>query len=289
MTTAVETLLAGLMLGGLYALFGLGLALIFGVMRIANIAHGEFAIGGAFMAFTVAGVIPLHPAVLLPVVTVMMFALGWGLQAGLVNRVLGDDPLRPLLLTFGLSIAVQNALVEQFGADSRSLDVGAFRNAALPLGPISVGLLPLTILGTAVALFAALHWALRHTGLGRTIRATSDDAEIVALMGVDRRRVFALVMGLSCALAAVAGMLLAMRTAVTPFSGVERLLIAFEVIVIGGLGSIWASFIGGIALGLVHAVGFRLDPGSGLLYGHLLLLVILLARPEGLAGRRRTR
>lgn len=288
-TVAVETLVAGLMLGGLYALFGLGLALIFGVMRIANIAHGEFAIGGAFMAFTVAGVIPIHPAILLPVVTVIMFCIGWLLQAGLVNRVLGTDPLRPLLLTFGLSIAVQNALVERFGADSRALDVGAFRNAALPLGPISLGVLPLAIFGTALALFAALHWALNRTGLGRTIRATSDDPEIVALMGVERRRVFALVMGLSCALAAIAGMLLAMRTAITPFSGVERLLIAFEVIVIGGLGSIWASFAGGLVLGLVHAVSFRLDPGAGLLYGHLLLIAILLARPEGLAGRRRTR
>ncbi|MFN3954763.1 MAG: branched-chain amino acid ABC transporter permease [Pararhodobacter sp.] len=285
----IETILNGLMLGGLYALFGLGLSLIFGVMRIANIAHGELVIAGAFLAFTVTGAIPVHPLILLPVVALVMFGVGYALQAGLVNPVLGSDPLRPLLLTFGLSIVVQNLLVELFGADSRALDPGPVRTASLDLGPLSLGVLPLGTLLVALALFGALHWVLAHTGWGRMVRATSDDPEIVSLMGVDRRRVFATVMGLSAALAAIAGMLLAMRTSVTPFSGTERLLIAFEVIVIGGLGSIWASMLGGLALGVVHALGFRLDPASGLLYGHLLLLVILLARPEGLAGKRRVR
>lgn len=285
----VETLLSGLMLGGLYALFGLGLSLIFGVMRIANIAHGELVIGGAFLAFTVAGAAPLHPLLLLGLVTALMFGLGWALQAALVNRVLGGDPLRPLLLTFGLSVLVQNLLVEAFGADSRSLDPGAFRTASLDLGPLALGLLPLSTFALTLALFGLLHWGLNHTGWGRVVRATADDPEIVAVMGVETRRVFAGVMALSAALAALAGMLLAMRTAVTPFSGVERLLIAFEVVVIGGLGSIWASLAGGLILGLVHAASFRLDPASGLLYGHLLLLAILLIRPQGLAGQRRTR
>lgn len=285
----IETILNGLMLGGLYALFGLGLSLIFGVMRIANIAHGELVIAGAFLAFTVTGAVPIHPFILLPVVVLVMFGVGYALQAGLVNHVLGTDPLRPLLLTFGLSIVVQNLLVELFGADNRALDPGPLRTASLDLGPLSLGVLPLGTFLVALALFGALHWALARTGWGRMVRATSDDPEIVALMGVDRRRVFASVMGLSAALAAIAGMLLAMRTSITPFSGTERLLIAFEVIVIGGLGSIWASLLGGLALGVVHALGFRLDPASGLLYGHLLLLVILLARPEGLAGKRRVR
>ena len=285
----IETILNGLMLGGLYALFGLGLSLIFGVMRIANIAHGELVIAGAFLAFTVTGAVPIHPFILLPVVVLVMFGVGYALQAGLVNHVLGTDPLRPLLLTFGLSIVVQNLLVELFGADNRALDPGPLRTASLDLGPLSLGVLPLGTFLVALALFGALHWALAHTGWGRMVRATSDDPEIVALMGVDRRRVFASVMGLSAALAAIAGMLLAMRTSITPFSGTERLLIAFEVIVIGGLGSIWASLLGGLALGVVHALGFRLDPASGLLYGHLLLLVILLARPEGLAGKRKVR
>lgn len=289
MNVWIETLMNGLMLGGLYALFGLGLSLIFGVMRIANIAHGELVIGGAFMAFSIAGAVPLPPIMLVALVTALMFALGWAVQSALVNRVLGSDPLRPLLLTFGLSVLTQNLLVELFGADSRSLDIGSFKTAALTLGPLSVGLLPLVTFGLTLLLFALLHWGLHHSAAGRVVRATADDPEIVALMGVNRKQVFAGVMALSAALAALAGMLLAMRSTVTPFSGAERLLIAFEVVVIGGLGSIWASLAGGLALGLVHAVSFRADPASGLLYGHILLLAILLIRPEGLAGRRRTR
>ena len=285
----VETLMNGLMLGALYALFGLGLSLIFGVMRIANIAHGELVIGGAYMAFSVAGAVPLPPVMLVATVTAMMFAVGWAVQSALVNRVLGADPLRPLLLTFGLSVLTQNLLVEIFGADSRSLDVGAFKTAAVAFGPLSLGLLPLVTFVLTLTLFGLLHWGLHHTGAGRVVRATADDPEIVALMGVNRKQVFAGVMALSAALAALAGMLLAMRSTVTPFSGAERLLIAFEVVVIGGLGSIWASLAGGLVLGIVHAVSFRIDPASGLLYGHILLLAILLIRPEGLAGKRKTR
>ena len=159
----VETLMNGLMLGALYALFGLGLSLIFGVMRIANIAHGELVIGGAYMAFAIAGAVPLPPVVLVALVTALMFALGWAIQSALVNRVLGSDPLRPLLLTFGLSVLTQNLLVEVFGADSRALDVGAFKTAAVALGPLSLGLLPLVTFVLTLALFGLLHWGLHHT------------------------------------------------------------------------------------------------------------------------------
>jgi branched-chain amino acid transport system permease protein len=285
----VDLLLNGLMLGGLYALFGLGLSLIFGVMRIANIAHGELVVGGAFMAFSISGIVPLPPVLLIILVTGLMFGLGWLLQSALINRVIDGDPMRPLLLTFGMSILTQNLLVQVFGADSRSLDVGTFNTRALDFGSFSIGLLPLLTFLLSLGLFGLLHWMLHHTDAGRVVRATSDDAEIVALMGVNKRRVFSGVMALSAALAALAGMLLAMRSSITPFSGAERLLIAFEVVVIGGLGSIWASLLGGLVLGLVHAISFRFDPGSGLLYGHLLLLSILLIRPQGLAGKRSLR
>ena len=285
----LETLLNGLMLGGLYGLFGLGLALIFGVMRIANIAHGELAISGAFLAFTFTSALPAPLWLVIPGVMVLMFGAGYVLQAGLVNRAMGESPLPPLLLTFGVSVVVQNLLVEIYGADNRALDPGSLGIARVDLGPLSVGLLPLGTLLLALVLFGALQLWLRRTAAGRAVRATADDPELVALMGLDRRQVYALVMALSAALAALAGMLLAMRASVTPFSGSERLLIAFEVVVIGGLGSIWASLAGGLLLGLVHAIGFRLDPASGLLYGHVLLIVILLARPQGLAGRTVTR
>lgn len=282
---AVDVIVSGLLLGGLYALFGLGLSLIFGVMKIANIAHGEFAIGGAFLAIATALFLgaPIWMAVALALV--LSFVIGFALQLTLINRVMSDDPMPALLMTFGLSIVIQNLLVELFGADNRSLDIGPLATAGIDLGALSIGVLPLIMFAIAVGLFATLHWALKHTKVGRNVRATSDDPEIVSMMGLDRAQIFALVMGLSAALAALAGIMLAMRGSITPFSGAERLLIAFEVIVIGGLGSIWGSLLGGLALGLVHVIALRLDPSSGPLYGHLLLLVILLLRPEGLAGR----
>ena len=281
----LEILINGLLLGGLYALFGLGLSLIFGVMKIANIAHGELAIGGAFLAIAATNIIGLPLWLTLPLMLMVAWAFGFTLQLTVINRILGDDPMPPLLMTFGLSIVIQNLLVEIFGADNRALDIGALGTAGIEIGGLSLGVLPLLMFAIALALFAGLHWALHHTPWGRNLRATSDDPDIVGMMGIDRHRVFAMVMGLSAALAALAGMLLAMRGSITPFSGSERLLIAFEVIVIGGLGSIWGSLVGGLVLGVVHVIGLRFDPASGPLYGHLLLLVILLAKPEGLAGK----
>jgi branched-chain amino acid transport system permease protein len=285
----IETLVNGLMLGGLYALFGLGLSLIFGVMKIANIAHGEMVVGGAFLAFTTSSLLPLPLWMTMALVPLVMFGLAYVLQLSMINRVLGDDPMPPLLMTFGLSIVVQNLLVELFGANNRALEIGALGTARLEIGDFAIGYLPLGTFALAIALFAALHRVLNHTGWGRNVRATADDPALVGIFGIERRTVFAAVMGLAAALAAFAGILLAMRTSVTPFSGSERLLIAFEVLVIGGLGSIWASLAGGLALGVIHVFSARLDPASGPLYGHLLLIAILLARPEGLAGKVRSR
>jgi branched-chain amino acid transport system permease protein len=289
MTLAIDILINGLFLGGLYALFGLGLTLIFGVMRIANIAHGEIAIAGALALFSFSADLPLHPLLLMPLVFCLAFGAGWVLQSHLLNQVLSADPMPALLLTFGLSVILQNLMVEIYGANNRSIDIGAMKTAGATFGGQTLGYLPLGIFLLSLALFGALHLGLQRTRLGRAIRATSQDADIVALFGIRRRRIFAFVMALAAAFAALAGMLLAIRSSITPFSGAERLIIAFEVIVIGGLGSIWASFLGGIALAMVHVVSFYIDPASGLLYGHLTLLLFLLLRPQGIAGKVVTR
>lgn len=281
----VDILMNGLLLGGLYALFGLGLSLIFGVMKIANIAHGEMAIGGAFLVIALCNIVGVPLWAALPLMLLASWTFGAILQLAVVNKVMGADPMPPLLMTFGLSIIIQNLLVEIFGADNRALDIGTLGTIGFDMGGASVGVFPLLIFAIALALFGGLHWVLHHTRWGRNLRATSDDPEIVGMMGIDRHRVFAMVMGLSAALAALAGTFLAMGGSITPFSGAERLLIAFEVIVIGGLGSIWGSMVGGLVLGVVHVIGLRFDPASGPLYGHLLLLFILLAKPEGLAGK----
>lgn len=282
----IETVLNGIFLGGLYGILGLGLALVFGVMRVINVAHGDFivlsAFIGVFTAATVPGIPPL--LIILPVVA-MAAVIGYAFQTALMNRVIGtNDMLVPMLLTFGVSFVMRNVMLETLGANPVTLDAGNLSRASIPLGPIQIGVLPVLTLAISVALFGFLHWAIFHTQWGRVIRATSDNPQIARIMGVKPTRVYATVMALALALAAVAGVLLAMRTSFTPNSGVDRILIAFEVVVLGGLGSFWGALIAGIALGVTQLVGFRFDANSGLLYAHLLFLGFLIARPNGLFG-----
>lgn len=284
----LSTLINGLLLGGLYALFGLGLALVFGVMRVVNLAHGEFIVLGAYAGFFLVGWFSSVPvwAMLIPVVLIG-YAFGWLLQATLLNRaVRSGNVLTPLVLTFGLSVLLRNGMVELFGADSRAVDAGALGSASMDLFGISVGVYPVLMLLLALALFASLQWVLRHTEFGRTVRATADFPDVVRLMGVKPERVFCQVMGLAAAFAMGAGYLLAQRTLFTPFSGVERMLVAFEVVIIGGLGSFWGAIAGGLVLGVAQLFGQRFDSNSGSLYAHLLFLITLMVRPKGLAGGR---
>lgn len=285
----ISTVVNGALLGGLYGLFGLGLALVFGVMRVVNLAHGEFIVLGAYVGFFLVGATPQVPPwlMLLPVV-IVGYACGWLLQAGVVNPALrSGDPLTPLMLTFGLSVVLRNGMVAWFGADSRAIDGGVLTSAGIDVFGLRLGVYPLLVLGLALLLFGGLQWILRRTEFGRVVRATSDAPEVARLMGVAPRRVFNRVMGLSLAFAAGAGFLLAQRTSFTPFSGVERMLLAFEVVIIGGLGSFWGALAGGVALGIAQLLGQRFDSNAGSLYAHLLFVVILLLRPQGLAGARR--
>ena len=282
----VETLINGAMLGGLYGLLGIGLALVFGVMRVVNIAHGEFMVLSAFFAVLLAALFPSVPPLLMliPVIAVS-FVVGWIYQAMIVNRVAKSaDPLAPLLLTFGVSVILRNVMVEVFGADVRSLQVGDLSRASLEVAGLNIGIMPLLTLGLAVILFIALQLILQRTEFGRIVRATADRRDIVRLSGVRPDRVYNYVMGLSLALGAIAGVLLAVRSSFTPFSGAERLLIAFEVVVLGGLGSFWGAMLGGIALGMAQLIGLKIDPNAGLLYAHLLFLCMLLIRPSGLVS-----
>lgn len=285
----ISTVVNGALLGGLYGLFGLGLALVFGVMRVVNLAHGEFIVLGAYVGFFLVGATPQVPPwlMLLPVV-IVGYACGWLLQAGVVNPALrSGDPLTPLMLTFGLSVVLRNGMVAWFGADSRAIDGGVLTSAGIDVFGLRLGVYPLLVLGLALLLFGGLQWILRRTEFGRVVRATADAPEVARLMGVAPRRVFNRVMGLSLAFAAGAGFLLAQRTSFTPFSGVERMLLAFEVVIIGGLGSFWGALAGGVALGIAQLLGQRFDSNAGSLYAHLLFVVILLLRPQGLAGARR--
>ena len=280
----VETVINGVLYGGLYGLLGVGLALIVGVMRVVNLSHGEFIVLSAFIGVSLSGWLPwLYPLALIVPVALVAFALGFGLQAVLINRVVTrPDPFASILLTFGVAVVMRNLMVEGFGADPRHIPAGELAHASLALGGLSIGVLPILILALSVALFTVLQLVLMHTRFGRIVRATADNRDVVRLMGVNPSRVYNVVMGLSLALASVAGILLAMRSAFTPYSGVERLLVAFEVVVLGGLGTFWGAMAGGIILGVAELVGLRFDPNAGPLYAHLLFLVGVLFRPNGL-------
>lgn len=282
----ISSAVNGALLGGLYGLTGLGLALVFGVMRVVNLAHGEFIVVGSFTGMSLAALAPQLPPLWLALpVAVIGFGVGWALQTLLVQPTLRrGDPLTPMMLTFGVGVAIRHGLAEHFGADSRAIDGGALSTAGIDLLGLRVGLYPLLVLLLAVLLFGVLHAVLRHTEFGRVVRATADAPEIVRLMGVSPGRVFAIVMGLSVAFAMLAGFLHAQRTVFTPFSGVERMLIAFEVVVIGGLGSFWGALAGGVLLGMAQVLGQKFDSNAGALYAHLVFVAVLVLMPRGLAG-----
>ena len=282
----VNTIVQGLLLGGLYALFALGLSLVFGVMKLVNIAHGDLILLAAFLAIVITSVLGLHPFLSLAILVPLMFVLGYVLQRGLLNFTLGRDILPPLLVTFGLSILVQNGLLEVFSADSRSLPGGGIETASFQLTEhLAVGTLPLIIFATALVLTAGLQLFFARTALGRAFRATSDDQQAAQLMGIDNRHIYALATAVAFATIAVSGVFLALRTTIAPTDGPAQLLYGFEAVIIGGLGSIWGTFAGGMILGVAQAIGFRVDPGWGVLAGHVAFLAVLLFKPTGLLGK----
>ncbi len=285
MQIAVETLLNGLMLGALYALFGLGLSLSLGVMRMINIAHGDLIVVGAYLTSVIMGATGLGAFTALLFEVPAMFALGFLVQILLFNRVVGRDPLAPLLLTFGVSIVVQNLLQEMFTADTKSLRAGDIAGLGFDLGGISIGVLPLLSTLASIALLGVTHWLIGHTHFGRQARAVSDDAGTARLVGVNDRRFFALVTGFIFATIGVAAVLYAVRTPFSPTAGPERLLYSFEAVVLGGLGNVWGTLLGGVVIGVAQLLGAKIASGLGPFFGHLVFLVALLARPQGLFGK----
>jgi branched-chain amino acid transport system permease protein len=283
----IETGIQGLLLGGLYALFALGLSLMFGVMRLTNTAQGDFIVLGGFAAIAAATQLALQPSLAALLLLPVAFAVGYALQRWVLEGTLGKDPLPSLVVTFGLSIVVQNALLEIFSADPRSLDSGGLNTQSLAFGAISIGLLPLLIFGVAAACTAGLQWLFAATALGRAFRAVSDDREIAELMGLSAARIYALATAIAFVLIAVAGVFQAMRTTVSPSDGPLLLLFAFEAVIIGGMGSFWGTFVGAMVLGLTQQIGFRLDPGWGIWFGHLVFLAVLVLRPQGLFPKTR--
>ena len=282
----IDTIIQGVLLGGLYALFAIGLSLIFGIMRLVNLAHGDLIVLAAFVILTVVMSFGVNLLVALLIAAAIMFVVGFALQYVILNRALGRDILPPLLVTFGLSIIIQNGLLEAFSADSQRIAAGAIETASIRIGQgLAIGVMPLMTFLTAVAVIFALNALFYWSPLGRAFRATSDDPEIAQLMGIDNRRIFAVAMGIALVVATIAALYLGIRANFDPAIGPGRLIYAFEAVIIGGLGSLWGTLAGGIILGVAQTVGAHIDPEWQILAGHVAFLVILIFRPRGLFPR----
>lgn len=281
----IDTVVQGVLLGGLYALFAAGLSLVFGIMRLVNLAHGDMIVGAAFLILTLVGTLGLNPFLAALLAAPVMFALGWSLQRFVLNRVLGRDILPPLLVTFGLSVALQNGLLEVFSADSQRIKAGALESASIALGPLAIGWMPLLTFASAIFVIVALNQIFYRTALGRAFRATSDDPVTTGLMGIDPKGIFAIATGLAMIVVTLAALYLGMRANFDPSIGPARLIYAFEAVIIGGLGSLWGTLAGGVLIGVAQTLGAALNPEWQILSGHIAFLIVLLLRPRGLFPR----
>jgi branched-chain amino acid transport system permease protein len=286
MSGFINTLLQGMMLGGLYALFAAGLALIFGIMRLVNLAHGDLIVLAAFVLLVTTQSLGVDPFLATLLAMPLLFAFGYALQHLLLNRTLGRDIMPPLLVTFGLSIIIQNGLLEVFSADSQRLSAGVIETDSIRLGAgIAVGTVQLFTLASAVGVIFGLKLLFYRTQVGRAFRATSDDPEIAQLMGIDNRHVFSLAMAVAMVVIGVSALYLGMRANFDPSIGPARLLYAFEAVIIGGLGSFWGTLAGGITIGVAQTIGGSINPEWQILTGHLAFLAVLVLRPRGLFPR----
>jgi branched-chain amino acid transport system permease protein len=281
----LDTILQGVLLGGLYALFAAGLSLVFGIMRLVNLAHGDLIVLAAFLILVIVTTLGLNPFVAALIAAPLMFAVGWVLQYALLNRTLGKDILPPLLVTFGLSVVIQNGLLEGFSADSRRVFAGSLESASVNLGLVNAGIMPLMTFFSAVAVIVCLNHLIYRTSVGRAFRATSDDAVTAGLMGIRPQRIFAMATGLAMVVVTIAALYLGTRANFDPTSGPARLIYAFEAVIIGGLGSLWGTLAGGIILGVAQTVGAAINPEWQILAGHLAFLAVLLFKPRGLFPR----
>jgi branched-chain amino acid transport system permease protein len=282
----LDGIVQGILLGGLYAQYALGLALMFGVLTFVNVTHGDLVILLALVGISLAGATGFGPWAVLATLVPTGAALGWLLQRALLNQAVGDDPLPSLIATFGLSVALQNLMLVIWSADTRTLPAGSIKQASLALGPIFVGVLPVIVLVCATLLTAGLDAVLRHTRFGRALRAASADVEAAAMIGINPRAVYAAATAIAVGLLGFAATFQAMRATVAPADGPYQLIYAFEAVIIGGLGSIWGAFVGAMVLGVTQSVGFRINPGFGILAGHLVFLAVLALRPQGIMGRK---
>lgn len=283
----INAIVQGILVGGLYAMYATGLSVSFGVMRLVNLAHGDLAVGAAFLASTFCLSTGLSPFFSVFIILPIAALFGIGLQLVVFNRVVGVDPAFQIVATFGLSITLQNVLLQRYAATPRALNIGDFGNRSLKIigDDVVVGWFPLTRFIVAIVMLVALSLFVGRTRLGRAFRATSDDPDTAKLMGINIRSIYVVAFAIAVTTVAVAGIFNGMQTQFSAGDGPALLIYAFEAVIIGGLGSLWGTLCGGIVLGVAQTIGAEMDPGWKQLVGHLVFLVILLVRPTGIFGR----
>lgn len=282
----VNDVIQGVLLGGLYALFAAGLSLVFGVMRLVNLAHGDFSIMAAYISLVIVGSLHINPFYTILLVMIVMAIFGYLIQRGLFNHAMDAGPMQAILATFGIAIIIQNLLLEGFTANSKGLDAGRIENAFIRVSEqVVIGWFPLiTIIASVIVLFG-LQIFLSRTRLGRAFRATADNQPAAQLMGIDNRHLYGMAMALALAIVAIGGVFIGIRTTFNPSAGPLRLIFAYEAVIIGGLGSLWGTLVGGVILGIAQVMGDHAQQGWGMLAGHLVFLAILAFRPQGLFAK----
>jgi len=283
----INVVIQGILIGGFYALFACGLSLMFGVLKVINLAHGDMAVVAAYVAVFLTP--HLHiPEVWSFLVVVPLFGLvGYGLQRTLIQKSIDRDPFTTLLVTFGLSVVIENLLLEVYSANGQVVNIGGLiAQSWHPTSIVYISYVSLTVLGVAVLVLALLQLFLSRTGPGRLIRAVADDREAAQLSGANYKHVFGVAAAIAFATVALAGIAYGMMTQFAPTSGGVNLLFAFEAVVVGGIGSLWGTLVGGISLGVAQQIGAHINPQYQVLAGNLLFLLVLAIRPQGLFGKK---
>ena len=282
-------MIIGLLAGGIYAAVGVGFGLVWGVLNIVNLAHGALVIIGAYLTWQMFAVWGVDPFLTLPIDAIALFVLGYAVQRGVINRIIRAPLLFTFLLTFGLNLIAVNVLLLIFKSDFRSVTT-AYSGAGLELGGLVIPYIRLAALAIALVMAALLAILLSRTRVGLAIQAVGSDRDAAQLVGIDLRHAYAVTFGLGAAVAGVAGGMIAMIQAITPTAGEPYTLQAFVVVILGGLGRVSATVVGGLVFGLVEAFGQSI-PGSGSVFANAIafgvMVLILVTRPQGLMGRLR--
>ena len=285
----VNAVIQGILTGGLYALFACGLSLLFGVMKVVNLAHGDLATVAGYVGVGIVAAVHLPFLWSVPIVVLAMAVLGYVLQRSVIQAALSRGELTTLIVTFGLSIVIENGLLQFFTSDSRGLAVGdSFTISSFSIGSqITIAWLDVYIFILAVVVLLALQWFLTGSKYGRLIRAVADDREAAQLSGADYRHVFGIAAAIAFGTVALAGMSYGLTTTIDPTTGTDTILLfAFAAVVIGGLGSLWGTLLGGVVLGVAQLIGAQINTSDEVLAGYIVFLAVLLIRPQGLTARR---